>query len=331
MNKRKYSVILGNLGNTCDRFLSSGYKEQPDKSEMLRKAAAIDHVSGIELVGTWDIKPENTGEMKELLEENELQCSSIIVDHFGQKRWGKGALCSHDPDIRKQAVEECVSMVDIACELNCNFVNLWPGQDGFDYPLATDYLEDRTNLLESIKECAKYAESRDVRIGLEFKMKEPRTHSYLARTADTMLYARESGFDNVGVTIDTGHAFLAYENVGESVCLLNLFGDRLFHMHFNDNHSSWDDDMIVGSVRLVEYFEMLFWLEKTGYDGWFSMDQYPYREDGAGAIKSSVLFLYRMHSILDKVGMSEVEKLVRRRNPVATSEFILNNLIAGGM
>lgn len=24
---RKYSVILGNLGNTCDRFLSSGYKE----------------------------------------------------------------------------------------------------------------------------------------------------------------------------------------------------------------------------------------------------------------------------------------------------------------
>ena len=27
MKTRKYSIILGNLGNTCDRFLSSGYKE----------------------------------------------------------------------------------------------------------------------------------------------------------------------------------------------------------------------------------------------------------------------------------------------------------------
>ncbi len=328
MNKRKYSVILGNLGNTCDRFLSSGYKEQPPKAEMLKKAAAIEHVSGIELVGTWDITTENTAEMKDLLEENNLKCSSIIVDHFAQKRWGRGALASPDADIRKQAVEECVKMIDAAVALDCDFVNLWPGQDGFDYPMATDYLEDRTNLLESIRECAKYAASQNVRLGLEFKMKEPRTHSYLARTADTLLYARESGFENVGVTIDTGHAFLAYENVGESVSLLNMFGNRLFHMHFNDNHSSWDDDMIAGSVRLVEYFEMLYWLERTGYNGWFSMDQYPYRENGAGAIRASILFLYRLHTILDRVGITSIKELLQLRNPIATSEFILDNLIA---
>jgi xylose isomerase len=33
---RKYSVILGNLGNTCDRFLSSGYKEPADSDAVLR-------------------------------------------------------------------------------------------------------------------------------------------------------------------------------------------------------------------------------------------------------------------------------------------------------
>ncbi len=328
MRKRNYSVILGNLGNTCDRFLSSGYKNQPSKAEMLKQAAAIEHVTGIELVGTWDVTVENTAEIKELLAENNLKCASIIVDHFAQKRWGRGALASPVPDIRKQAIEECVKMIDAAVTLDCDFVNLWPGQDGFDYPLATDYLEDRSNLLESIRECAKYAASKNVRLGLEFKMKEPRTHSYLARTADTLLYARESGYENVGVTIDTGHAFLAYENVGESIALLNLFGNRLFHMHFNDNHSSWDDDMIVGSVRLIEYFEMLYWLEKTGYNGWFSMDQYPYREDGAGAIRASVLFLYRLHTILDRVGMPQIEELLQRHDPVATSQFVLDNLIA---
>lgn len=324
---RKYSVILGNLGNTCDRFLSSGYKEQPSKAEMLKRAASIEHVTGIELVGTWDITTENVKEMKSMLQDCGLQCSSIIPDHFGQKHWGRGAFASPDSAIRVQAIDECAKMVDAACELGCDFINLWPGQDGFDYPLATNFLEDRKNMLESLKTCANYAANKNIRLGLEFKMKEPRTHSYLARTADTLLYARECG-DNVGVTIDTGHAFLAYENVGESICLLNMFDDKLFHMHFNDNHSSWDDDMIVGSIRLVEYFEMLYWLEKTKYDGWFSMDQYPYREDAAGAIGSSVAFLYRLHSILDKVGMATVDELLSRRDPVATSAFVLNNLIA---
>ena len=170
---------------------------------------------------------------------------------------------------------------------------------------------------------------KGVRLALEYKMKEPRTHSYLARAADTLLVALESGMNNVGVTIDTGHAFLAYENVAESIAILSRAGNKLFHMHFNDNYSSWDDDMIVGSVRLVEYFEMLYWLERTGYTGWYSMDQYPYREDGCGAVRSSVLFLQRMQTILDRVGTSVVEALIRRRDPVATAAFIRENLLAG--
>lgn len=61
--KNKYSVILGNLGNTCDRFCKS-YKDNPSTLEMLSQAVKIPHVEGIELVGTWDIGPDNVKEMK---------------------------------------------------------------------------------------------------------------------------------------------------------------------------------------------------------------------------------------------------------------------------
>jgi hypothetical protein len=44
------SIILGSLGNICDRFLSSDYKEQLDKDTMLKQAAQINRVKGIELV-----------------------------------------------------------------------------------------------------------------------------------------------------------------------------------------------------------------------------------------------------------------------------------------
>jgi xylose isomerase len=60
-----YSIILGNLGNTCDRFLSSGYKEELDKDTMLKQASRINRVKGIELVGTWDIDESNVREMKQ--------------------------------------------------------------------------------------------------------------------------------------------------------------------------------------------------------------------------------------------------------------------------
>lgn len=327
--KQKYAVILGNLGNTCDRFLSSGYKEVPERDELLDQAASIEGVTGIELVATWDITRETASHMKKMLASRNLRCASIIPDLFSRKCWGKGSICSADAAVRTKALEEIMSSVDMAHELECDLLNVWPGQDGYDYCLAADYLEERAWLADSIQKAARYAESKGVRLALEYKMKEPRTHSYLARAADTLLVALESGMDNVGVTIDTGHAFLAYENVAESIAVLSRAGNKLFHMHFNDNYSSWDDDMIVGSVRLVEYFEMLYWLETTGYAGWYSMDQYPYREDGCGAVRSSVLFLQRMQTILDRVGTSVVEALIRRRDPVATAAFIREYLIAG--
>ena len=113
----------------------------------------------------------------------------------------------------------------------------------------------------------------------------------MARAADTLLLATQVGLPNVGVTIDTGHSLVAGENVAEAAVLLATQGGKLFHLHFNDNYRSWDDDMIVGSVHLVEFVELWFWLQELGYQGWYSMDQYPYREDGQGALRASVEFL----------------------------------------
>ena len=125
---------------------------------------------------------------------------------------------------------------------------------------------------------------------LEYKPKEPRNFCFMARASDTLLLAKETALDNVGVTIDTGHALVGGENVAESIVILQEYGRKLFHMHFNDNYGHWDDDMIIGSVHFPLFVETLFWLKETNYTGWLSMDQYPYREDGQGALRESVAF-----------------------------------------
>lgn len=316
----KYSIILGNLGNTCDRFLSSGYKEEVPKETLLKQASQIEGVEGVELVGTWDVSPDNVDAMGEMLAKYNLRCVSIIPDHFSQKRWGRGSLSAKDPDIRSQALEYTFACVEMARKLGCKTLNIWPGQDGYDYNLQSNLVLERRYLMENIKQVAQSAP--DIRFSLEYKPKEPRNFSFMARASDTLLLAKETGLDNVGVTIDTGHAFVAGENVAESIVILQEYGRKLFHMHFNDNYGYWDDDMIVGSVHFPLYVETLFWLKETGYDGWLSMDQYPYREDGQGALQESVAFLQMLEAKLTDSVMAEIRDLANEGNAVRIHRWL---------
>lgn len=316
----RYAIILGNLGNTCDRFLSTGYKDQLPKKTLIKQASEIEGVKGVELVGTWDISPDNVDEMGEILDKYGLRCISIIPDLFSQKRWGRGSLSAKDPAIREQAVAYTLECVEIARKLGCPTLNIWPGQDGYDYVLQSHLIRERNWLMENIKHIA--ASAPDITFALEYKPKEPRNFSFMARASDTLLLAKEIGLDNVGVCIDTGHAFAAGENVAESIVILQEYGRKLFHMHFNDNYGSWDDDMIVGSIHFPLYVETLFWLKETQYDGWYSMDQYPYREDGQGALRESVLFLQNIESKLTDEVMKQIRELITIGDAVKTQRWL---------
>lgn len=320
---RQYSVILGNLGNTKDRFCG-GYKDNPPTLQMLERAAAIPDVTGIELVGTWDIRPDNVREMKNALDGHGLKCVSIIPDLFADRVFGNGSYSAPDAKVRHYALEYSRKMCEIAQELGCDLINIWPGQDGYDYLLTADYDTARGHLAEGITTLA--TEFPNLRFALEYKPKEPRCFSYIARMADTLLLCAETGRENVGVCIDTGHSYVAGESVGEAIVLAKRAGNKLFHMHFNDNHGTWDDDMIVGTIHSTTYIETLYWLDRTDYSGWLSMDQYPYREDAAQAIGESVQWLRAYEKIVDE-HRSQIDGLLQTGLAVETSKFLRKVLL----
>lgn len=327
---RRYSVILGNLGNTRDRFCN-GYKDNPNTLTMLRRAAAIPHVEGIELVGTWDIRPENVRQLKSALADLGEACVSIIPDLFANPRFGKGSYSSADAAVRREAIDYTRSMCDVAAEINCPLINLWPGQDGYDYLLCADYDSARSWIRDALCEIGNAYPK--LRFALEYKPKEPRCRSYLATMADTLLMCLATGCNNIGVCIDTGHAYVAQESVGDSVVLAKRAGGgyadtagRLFHMHFNDNHGAWDDDMIVGTVHSTTYLETLYWLDRCGYGGWLSMDQYPYREDAAGAIGQSISWLRAFDERVDR-HRSSITTAVTAQDAVGSSRLIRQILL----
>lgn len=85
--------------------------------------------------------------------------------------------------------------------------------------------------------------------------------------------------------------------------------------------------MIVGSLHVVEFVELLFWLREAGYAGWYSMDQYPYREDGAKAVGESVAFLHSIERLLTPERREEIRTLIAKGDATASTRWMRELLL----
>lgn len=316
--QRKYSVFLGNVGSCSDRYCPA-YGDPYTIRQLFERVGSINLLKGVDIVLTPELI-KNIDIVKKCLKETGLKVISAAVDHFTQKKWKQGTFSSIDPEIRSQAIDATKQAMDIAAELGCGIVTIWPGQDGYDYIFQADYIRERTWFADGVRETCKYRS--DINISLEYKMKEPRNHSYVNTVGTTLLMVREIGEANCGVAFDYGHALLGYENPGESVALMKMYGNRLMHVHINDNYRYWDDDMIVGTVHTIEYLEFFYWLRKTGYKGWMTIDQYPYREDGRDAVAESAAWLDCLEALLDQADMDEIGEMLQRKDAVSASRLI---------
>jgi len=322
MKKSGFSVGLVPFFPCGDRFLPTGYrKDELTLKEKLEKVSEIEDVIAVELDYPTDFG--DPVKMKTILEEVGLLASNIEIDLFGDKKWKYGTLSSRDEKVRREAINLVKRGMDAAVILGTKQISLWLGQDGFDYPMQIDYQIYWENTISAIEEIGKYRE--DVKVCIEYKSKEPRVHIQFGTIGKTLSIVNSIGLKNIGVLLDVGHALMAYENPAESAVLLNKY-NRLFHIHFNDNFGYWDDDLIVGSVHLWETIELLYWLKKINYEGWYSLDIFPYREESLAAIKQSIKNLKTFIEITEKLDEEKVYSL-QKENDAARIIEVLREVI----
>jgi xylose isomerase len=207
--------------------------------------------------------------------------------------------------------------MDWAAGLGCMYVDLWFGQDGYDYCFQADYVAAFERLREGIIACKDH--NPDVKLLIEYKIKEPRTHCFAGSAAKVLLLL--DGLDNVGVVLDVGHALAAGENMAEVAATLSIY-DKLDYVHFNDNYRGWDDDMMVGSVHLVETLEFIYWLKRVDYQGWLTLDIFPYREDGVKAAIESRDWLEAMFRAVDRISMDEFDAVIQGGDACEASALV---------
>lgn len=324
MSKIKYSAIIGSLGQTYDRFMKCGYKdpnldkvEFPDIIKSLEKTGVLD---GADLYQAPTGPLSDPDTVNEILTKSGLVTSSVLPLVFGERRWQKGSISAADPKTREQAMDLIKQNIDFNAKLVGNpSVNLWLGQDGFDYPLQTNYSKQWDYLIKNVRDLADY--NPKVNLTLEGKIREPRNRCLVDTTMTALMMCMEVDRPNVGVAIDTGHVFQSQQNVAQNIEVAARH-NKLFMMHANDNYNMWDDDLIVGALRLTEYIEMFYSLRKVGYEGFVSVDIFPYREDAYDATKQSVLNMKKYDEAIDMIGFDKVGELIEEGDPCKTSKVI---------
>ncbi len=313
-----FAAALSAFGNPGDRFMS-GYKENLSISEMFALAAKAG-ISGLEFVYERDIRPDNVNEIKECMEKYNIKCFDVLPNLFSRKEYVKGSITSREPGVREKAKGEIREVIDITKKIGGNMVNIWAGQDGYDYPFEVDYLKAWETMITVLQEMADYDPS--VRLGLEYKFKEPRVHCFVSTVAKSLLLAEATRRPNIGVILDTGHAILAYENAAESFAFTKIFGNRLFSVHINDTRPDWDWDLNVGAVHFLDTLEWLYWVDKIGYQDFYTLDIWPARMDTVEAIKECIEWIKAMRKSLIRIGDRTIEELIAEGNPVKTMRII---------
>ena len=322
----RFSANINTFNAGADRYVLSGYGERYSTEQLIRFAASVPGLTGVELVGLWHVNDENVAQIHRWVHDAGLTVTCVTPDIWASAKWGKGSFTSNDPAIRRAAIQEVKKSMDWARQLDCEVIDLWFGQDGYDYPFQADFPAAWERLIEGVAECAEH--QPEVKIVLEYKPKEPRTHCYLATVGKTLLLIEKVNKSNVGAMIDVGHALMGYENTAESAALLSHFGDKLFYMHFNDNWRLWDDDMTVGSVHTIEMLELIYWLDRVGYRGWYALDIFPYRENGVRAAAESIRWIQALHGLLDKIGRERISQVVTSGDAMDATALVREALFA---
>jgi xylose isomerase len=312
----KLSVISAFLGGVKNRYMQ--YHPNRSFRERVEMASRIPGVDGLELCYPADF--EEPSETARLMREQGLGVSGINVRTRREGKWLRGGLTSADPAERQEVYDEFRHAMDLSCELGIRRVSTCPLNDGHDYVFETDYFDAYQYAEESFAAICEH--DRSVRVCIEYKFNDPRTRCLLGSAGETLSFCHAVGAENLGVTLDFGHAILSGERPAQSAVLLHRAG-RLFYVHLNDNDRYWDWDMLPGAFNLLELVEFFYYLKRIGYtDDWYAYDVMAKEVDMTENFETVTWLTRRIEKFADRIDDARIAEILRARNPAASMRYL---------
>jgi len=327
-----FSLGIWYLGESSDRF--SVYKETPVSiEERFKLAGKIDEVGAMELHYPNEISDDTIKDVKKYAKNAGLKIASIVPNLFAESKWKFGAVTSPDPKVRDMALKRVIRTMEINRDLGCEFMILWPGEEGNDgYILTSNYVDQWNWFREA---CVAALEAvPEVSIALEHKPNDPKVYITAGNTGKALLMCHEVndllGAKRMGMNIEVGHVQIARENLAEAYSL-TMKDDLLFHVHLNDNNreKEGDTDLMVGSANFMETLELFFWLKEFGYKGWYGLDLFPTRISARKAVEQSIANVRYIEALVDALPRDEIIHYMTEPDAAETMRIVRETMRRG--
>ncbi|MDP5279798.1 TIM barrel protein [Sphingomonas sp. DG1-23] len=326
MSEQKYGAGIWHFATYVDRYATDGYGPPRTLIEMIDLAGQVDDLSVVDINYPFADSSLSLDTVAAALERNKLSVIGITPEIY-TRQFAQGAFTNPDAGIRRLANELVNDAANVVRRFGADYVKLWPGQDGWDYPFQVDHKKLWQRSMDGVGELA--SQNPDLKFVIEYKPREPRVHMSYDSVARTLLGIEKIGLPNVGILLDFGHSLFGGESPADAAQLAIDHG-RLFGMDVNDNLRGWDDDMIAGSVHPIELFEFFYTLRKNKWEGVWQLDQFPFREDSVGAANSAIGFLKTIERGLDKLDFDAMQAAQDRHDAVAALKLAREALFTSG-
>jgi protein FrlC len=231
--------------------------------EAIRRTAA----AGFEGIDIWggrphayrrDLSDKEIAGLRQTLRDEGLALASFIPAQFRYPT----SLCSPNETIRRDSVAYIQDSIETAAALGAPLVSVCPG-----HTLYGQSIEDGMGRLsESLSAIAEFAARHAMQVAIEPADKYET--DLLPTCAATLELIKRLGYTNLGVLLDNGHAYAVGESSPDAVRWL---GDRLFHVHIDDNNGLRDQHLVPGEGSF-DFPSFLTALHEVGYDGFLAAE-----------------------------------------------------------
>jgi fructoselysine 3-epimerase len=231
--------------------------------EAIRRTAAAGF-AGIDIWGgrphayRRDLQPEEIRALRSLLEKLYLELPSLIPAQF---RYPTN-LCSSNETIRLDSVAYIQDGLELAAGLGAPLVSVCPGHTLAGQSKADGWGRLRASLLEI---CGR-AKKLGVRVAIE--PADAYETDLMNTVAETMQMVNELDLPELGVLLDSGHAHVSGESFTQAVLAA---GERLFHVHVDDNLGKRDQHLVPGDGT-CDFNALMEALKAAGYQGYLTAE-----------------------------------------------------------
>ena len=215
--------------------------------------------------------------------ENKIGISNLngfmmcAVGDFHHPSW-----IEDDPNRRQQRINHTTNCIELAKRLGAKTVSTEPGG-----PLVNITAEKGFAIFkEGLNQVIPIAEKNQIKL-----LVEPEPSLLIENSSQFLKFISNFNTKYLGLNFDVGHFFCVNE---DPAILIKSLKDHISHVHLEDIAGNRVHQHLIPGKGVINFVEIFKALDSIGYDGFVTVELYPYENNPEQAARSAIEYLRNM-------------------------------------